>query len=380
MLYKVPFNKPCIVGKELDYIAEAIREGNIGGDGLFTEKCSQLLGDRLGVRDVLMTPSCTAALEMAAILCDLGPGDEVIVPSYTFVSTVNAFFLRGAKPVFVDIRPETLTLDERAIEPALTSKTRAIFAVQYAGIACDMGSIMDIAQRHGLRVVEDAAQAVNAFYRGRPLGSIGHLGAFSFHESKNYTCGQGGALCVNDSELMERAEIVRQKGTDRSKFFRGEVDRYSWVDIGSSYVPNEISCAFLYGQLELLDEITERRRQIYETYLKHLKPFESRGLLRLARIPKDCRSNYHLFYILLPDEGIRAAVMNHLKRKGIPAFFHYTPLHLSPMGARLGYQKGDLPVTEEMSSCLLRLPIHYDLSEAEQQLVLDEIAESMRLV
>jgi len=279
----IPFNKPFIAGKELYYIAQAVAFGNIAGDGVYTKRCARILEEQFGVHRVLMTPSCTAALEMAAILCEVGPGDEVILPSYTFVSTANAFVLRGAKPVFVDIRPDTLNLDEELIEQAITDRTKVICPVHYAGVGCEMDRIMEIADRHGLLVVEDAAQGVNAFHRGRALGSIGHLGAYSFHETKNYICGEGGALCINDERLVERAEIIRDKGTNRQQFFRGAVDKYTWVDIGSSCVPSEISSAFLYGQLEMLEPISKRRREIFESYAKHLEPLASEGL-RLAAI------------------------------------------------------------------------------------------------
>jgi dTDP-4-amino-4,6-dideoxygalactose transaminase len=369
----IPFNKPFIVGKELFYIAQAVTYGNIAGDGHYTQQCSRLLEERFGIRKVLLTPSCTAALEMATMLCDLGPGDEVILPSFTFVSTANAVVRLGARPVFVDIRADTLNMDEDAVERAVTPQTRAIFPVHYAGVGCAMDDIMAIATRHGLKVLEDAAQGVNAFYKGKPLGSIGALGAYSFHETKNYICGEGGALCINDPDMIERAEIIRDKGTNRKQFFRGAVDKYTWVDVGSSYVPSEICSAFLYAQLELLDAITERRRRIYETYEQRLRPLEEEGLLRLPRLPEDCDSNYHLFYILLPDTPTRDALMAHLRQNGILAVFHYIPLHSSPMGQKFGYNDGQLPVTEELSGRLLRLPFFYGLTEDEQGRVVDGI-------
>ena len=299
----IPFNKPYIAGKELFYIAQAVTLGNIGGDGRFTQQCSRLLENRFGIGKVLLTPSCTAALEMAAMLADLGPGDEVIVPSYTFVSTVNAFVRMGAEPVFVDIRPDTLNIDDRLIERAITPRTKAIFPVHYAGVACEMDNIMALAEKYNLFVVEDAAQAVNSFYDGRALGSIGHLGCYSFHETKNYVCGEGGALCINDPALIQRAEIFRDKGTNRQQFYRGDVDKYTWVDVGSSYVPSEISSAFLYGQLEMMDELTERRCKIYQFYREHLEELEKKGLLQIPFLPDEdnCVSNYHLFYLLMPD-------------------------------------------------------------------------------
>jgi len=320
-----------------------------------------------------MTPSCTAALEMAAILCEVGPGDEVILPSYTFVSTANAFVLRGAKPVFVDIRPDTLNLNEELIEPAITDRTKVICPVHYAGVGCEMDRIMEIADRHGLLVVEDAAQGVNAFYRERALGSIGHLGAYSFHETKNYICGEGGALCINDEKLVKRAEIIRDKGTNRQQFFRGAVDKYTWVDIGSSYVPSEISSAFLCGQLEMLESISARRREIFESYATQLAPLASEGLLRGPVIPAECKTNYHMYYVLLPDQETRDALMTHLRELGIMAVFHYIPLHSSPVGKELGRCEGDLPVTDDLSGRLLRLPFYHDMTSDEQAKVVDAI-------
>jgi dTDP-4-amino-4,6-dideoxygalactose transaminase len=323
----IPFNRPFIAGKELYYIAQAVTYGNIAGDGHFTEACCRLLEQQFRIQKVLLTPSCTAALEMAAMLLNLGPGDEVIMPSYTFVSTANAVVRQGARPVFVDIRPDTLNLDERLIESAVTSRTKAIFPVHYAGIGCKMDAIMAIAQKHSLKVVEDAAQGVNASYNSRALGSIGHLGCYSFHETKNYICGEGGALCINDPELIERAEIIRDKGTNRRKFFRGQVDKYTWVDVGSSYVPSEICSAFLYAQLEMLDAIAQRRREIYEFYRQRLAPLAAEGRLQLPHIPANCDSNYHMFYIILPDAETRNGLMAHLRKQGIQAVFHYIPFH-----------------------------------------------------
>jgi dTDP-4-amino-4,6-dideoxygalactose transaminase len=372
---RIPFNKPFIAGKELHYIARAINSGQLAGDGYFTKHCCRVFEEQLGIHKILMTPSCTAALEMAAMLCDLEPGDEVILPSFTFVSTANACVRLGAKPVFVDIRPDTLNLDECLIEAAITPRTKAIFPVHYAGVACAMSHIMTIAMQHNLKVVEDAAQGVNAFYDGHALGGIGHLGTYSFHDTKNYISGEGGALCINTPEMVERAEIIRDKGTNRSQFFRGEVDKYTWVDVGSSYVPSEICCAFLYAQLEMLDTISARRRYLFETYYHHLQPLEARGLLRLPQIPEDCVSNYHLFYILLPNINTRNALMTHLKQHNIHAVFHYIPLHSSPMGRKLGYQASDLPITEELSGCLLRLPFYYDLTEEEQLRVVKYVTE-----
>lgn len=368
-MHQIPFNKPFIAGKELFYIAQAVALGNISGDGHFTQKCSTLLEDRFGIHKVLMTPSCTAALEMAAMLCDLGPGDEVIMPSFTFVSTANAVVRLGARPVFVDIRPDTLNIDDALIEDAITERTKAIFPVHYAGVGCEMDRIMAIARKYDLWVVEDAAQGVNSFYNGRALGSIGHLGCYSFHETKNYICGEGGALAINDPELVERAEIIRDKGTNRKQFFRGQTDKYTWVDVGGSYVPSEICCAFLYGQLELFDEISARRRVIYQTYRQHFKPLEAEGLLRLPRIPEDCTSNYHMFYLTLPSLQQRDVLLTHLNDRGVNAVFHYVPLHTSPAGVTYGRTHGELRVTESLSARLLRLPFYHEIAQDDQRRV-----------
>lgn len=372
---KIPFNKPFISGKEIQYIASAIADGKIGGDGHFTRSCARFIEDRFSIPKVLMTPSCTAALEMAATLCELKPGDEVIMPSFTFVSTANAVIRAGAKPVFVDIRPDTLNIDERFIEKAITPRTRSIFVVHYAGVACEMASLMELAQKHRLIVVEDAAQGVNAFYNGRALGSIGHLGAYSFHDTKNYVCGEGGALCINSPELAERAEIIREKGTNRSKFFRGEVDKYTWVDIGSSYIPAEIACAFLLAQLEAMEDITERRREVHQFYVENLAALEERELLSIAHPPSGCETNYHMFYVLLREGQTRDELMAHLKRNGISAVFHYVPLHTSAMGRTFGYAEGDLPNTEDLSARLLRLPFFPEITRDEQMRVVSCVTE-----
>jgi dTDP-4-amino-4,6-dideoxygalactose transaminase len=375
MVAHIPFNKPFIAGKELYYIARAVALGNIGGDGHFTQQCCRFLEERFGIHKVLMVPSCTAALEMAALLCGLEPGDEVILPSFTFVSTANAVVRLGARPVFVDVRPDTLNLDASLIEEAITPRTRAIFPVHYAGLACEMDRILTIAHKHGLRVVEDAAQAVNSWYDGRALGTLGDLGTYSFHETKNYICGEGGALCINDPALFERAEILRDKGTNRRQFFRGQVDKYTWVDVGSSYVPSEICCAFLYGQLEMLDAITRRREAIFQFYQRHLEPLQKEGLLQLPHFLDGCTGNCHLFYILLSDAAARDGLMHYLHRLGIHAVFHYVPLHSSPMGAKFGYRAEDLPVTEDISARLLRLPLYYEITEQEQAEVVRRITE-----
>ncbi|HUG92242.1 MAG TPA: dTDP-4-amino-4,6-dideoxygalactose transaminase [Planctomycetaceae bacterium] len=374
----VPFNRPFVAGNELDYIAQAVTRGNLGGDGHFTAACSRFLEERFAIGNVLMTPSCTAALELAAMLAGLGPGDEVIMPSFTFVSTANAVVRLGARPVFVDIRPDTLNLDERLLAAAVTDRTRAIMPVHYAGVACEMGPILEFARRHKLLVIEDAAQAVNAFYRGRALGSLGHLGCYSFHETKNYICGEGGALCINAPEFVERAEILRDKGTNRKQFFRGRVDKYTWVDVGSSYVPSEIACAFLYAQLERLEPITARRRELHEAYRTGLAPLEREGLLTLPRVPRHCASNHHIFYILLPDGRTRDELLAALSGRGIHAVFHYVPLHSSPMGRALGGWPADLPVTDDVSRRLLRLPVYHDLTEQAQRRVIHEIGRLVR--
>lgn len=370
---RIPFNKPFVAGAELFHIARAVTLGNLSGDGYFTERCCRFLQQRFDIPKVLMTPSCTAALEMAAQLCDLGPGDEVIMPSYTFVSTANAVVRQGATPVFVDIRPDTLNLDETKIEAAVTPRTKAIFPVHYAGVGCDMAAIMEIARARGLWVVEDAAQGVDAYYQGRALGSIGHLGCYSFHETKNAICGEGGALCINDPRFIERAEIIRDKGTNRKQFFRGQVDKYTWVDVGSSYVPSEIACAFLYGQLEHLDQITLRRKQIFDGYTELLKSTAVSNRLQLPYSPDDCRSNCHLYYLLLDSESLRNDLLAHLQQAAIAAVFHYVPLHSAPYARRLGFGAGDLPVTEHVARRLLRLPMFFDLKPEEQEYVAEEV-------
>jgi dTDP-4-amino-4,6-dideoxygalactose transaminase len=370
---EIPFAKPFITGNELKYIAQVIASGSISSDGPFTQGCAQILKKRFGIHEVFMVPSCTAALEMAAMLAGLDKEDEVLMPSFTFVSTANAVVRLGAKPVFVDIRPDTLNIDEGLVEAAITPRTKAIFPVHYAGVGCELDRLMAIAGKHNLLVVEDAAQAVNGHYRGRALGSIGHLGAYSFHSTKDYTCGEGGALCVNSPEMAGRAEIIRDKGTDRSKFLRGEVDKYSWVDVGSSYVPSEISCAFLYAQLETMDRIKTLRCQIVQRYQSRLSHLEQLGLLRLPQIPVECESSHHMYYILLPDQETRDRLIVYLRERRIRALFHFVPLHCSPMGRRLGYRDGDFPVTEQSGGRLLRLPFYTGLSEEEQETVVHSI-------
>jgi dTDP-4-amino-4,6-dideoxygalactose transaminase len=371
--YRIPFNKPFLVGDESELIARCLASGSTAGDGPFTRECQQLMEQRFGAARVLLTTSCTSALEMAALLCDVAPGDEVILPSYTFVSTANAFLLRGATLKFVDVRPDTLNIDERLIERAITPRTKVIAAVHYASIGCEMDVIGALARKHSLQVVEDAAQAVDATYRGGYLGTFGALGAYSFHASKNFGCGEGGALLINDASLAERAEIIREKGTNRSRFFRGQVDKYTWVDVGSSYVPADVLAALLLTQLRHMDDITARRKRVYDTYYDALQPLAARGLVTLPTIPAHCRSNYHMFYVIVADLATRTALIEHLKTAGILAVFHYVPLHTSPVGLSLGYEQGMLPVTEALSDRLLRLPMYAGLQDSEVAAVVDSI-------
>ncbi len=352
----IPFNRPHLTGAELTYIQQAADRGQLAGNGAFTKRCQQWLRENLGSPSVLLTHSCTAALEIAALLLDIQPGDEVIMPSYTFVSTANAFVLRGARPVFVDIRPDTLCLDERLIEAAITPRTRAIVPVHYAGVACEMDTIMAIAARHQLAVVEDAAQGLLSEYKGRPLGTFGSLAAISFHETKNVIAGEGGALVVNDPIFAERAEVLWEKGTDRSRFFRGEVDKYTWVDIGSSYLPGELTAAFLWAQLERAREMTNARLVLWQEYAAACAPAEALGVTT-APPCVDCVHNAHMFYVLLPKSVERGAVLDGLKRRGIHAVFHYVPLHSSPAGLRYGRPAGSMAVTDDVSARLIRLPL-----------------------
>jgi dTDP-4-amino-4,6-dideoxygalactose transaminase len=376
---KLPFNKPFTIGRELDYIADAVARGQLSGDGYYTRCCHQWLEQQLGAARALLTHSCTAALEMAAILCDVQAGDEVIMPSYTFVSTANAFVLRGAVPVFVDIRPDTLNLDETQVEAAITPKTQVIVPVHYAGVPCEMDALLAIAGRHGLRVVEDAAQAMLSRYRERSAGTIGHLGCFSFHETKNLISGEGGALLINDPDLAERAEIIREKGTNRSQFFRGAVDKYTWVDIGSSFLPSELIGAFLWAQLEHAEAITARRRAICTRYAEGLRHLAEAGLIGLPQAaPQHLQSNGHMFYLLARDLEQRTALLAHLKAAGIYAVFHYVPLHDAPAGRRFGRSHGDLPVTRDVADRLLRLPLYYSLHDAEVDQVIDAVETFFR--
>ncbi|WP_151448107.1 dTDP-4-amino-4,6-dideoxygalactose transaminase [Lacisediminimonas profundi] len=374
---KIQFNQPHMTGKELYYIAEAKFGNMLAGDGAFTKRCHQWLENYSGCRKALLTHSCTAALEMAALLLDIQPGDEVIMPSFTFVSTANAFVLRGGVPVFVDIRDDTLNLDERLIEAAITSRTKAIVPVHYAGVACEMDAIMDIARRHGLKVVEDAAQGVMARYKGRALGSIGDLGAYSFHETKNVISGEGGALLVNDPAFAMRAEIIREKGTDRSRFFRGEVDKYTWQEVGSSFLPGELIAAFLWAQLEDAEPITSNRLASWSRYHAALAPLESKGLLRRPVVPEGCEHNAHMYYVLLAPGIDRQAVLSALKREDIHSVFHYVPLHSSPAGQRYGRIHGSMRVTDMQSERLVRLPLWVGLTQAQQDRVVDALSRAL---
>ncbi len=369
----IPFNLPYMTGKEMFYIAEAHQNGCLAGDGPFTKRCHAWIESHTGSAKALLTHSCTAALEMAAILLNIEPGDEVIMPSYTFVSTANAFVLRGAVPVFIDIRPDTLNLNEKLIEQAITARTRAIVVVHYAGVSCEMDSVMAIAQRYNLKVVEDAAQGVMARYKGRALGSIGDIGTYSFHETKNVISGEGGALLVNDPNLTQRAEIIREKGTDRSRFFRGEVDKYTWQDVGSSFLPGEIIAAFLWAQLEHADQITARRKVAWERYHELLAPLERAGMLRRPIIPKECEHNAHMYYVLLAPGIDRHTVLQHMKTQGIGAIFHYIPLHSAPAGKRYGRTHGDLVVTEDISFRLVRLPLWIGLTSEQQDMIVERL-------
>jgi dTDP-4-amino-4,6-dideoxygalactose transaminase len=367
--YDIQFNRPAIIGKELYYIAQVIQNAHASGDGEFTKKCHTLLEQMLAAPKVLLTTSCTHALELSAMLLDIHPGDEIIVPSFTFVSTVNAFVLRGARPVFIDIRPDTLNMDEKQLERLITPRTRAIVPVHYAGVGCEMDVICELAARYHIPIVEDNAHGLFGKYQGRFLGTFGTFATQSFHETKNVTCGEGGALVINDPKFIEQAEIMREKGTNRSRFFRGQVDKYTWVDIGSSYLPSDILAAFLFAQLEARVEIQKKRQQIWEYYYEHLHGWAEEKNVRLPIIPSYCEQAYHMFYLLLPSLSIRQALINHLKSHGIQSVFHYLPLHLSDMGRRFGGKQGDCPVTEALSARLLRLPFYFELSEADQERV-----------
>jgi len=373
--FRIPFNRPCLVGKELQYIADAIEAGHASGDGPYTKKCQAFLEQCLGVSKVLLTTSCTHALDMTAILLDIQPGDEVIIPSFTFVSTVNAFVLRGARPIFIDIRPDTLNLDEGQLERLITPRTKAVAVMHYAGVGCEMDAILRIANQHHIPVVEDNAHGLFGKYKGKYLGTFGAMATQSFHETKNFTCGEGGALLINDPQYIERAEIIREKGTNRSRFFRGQVDKYSWVDIGSSYLPSDMLAAFLYAQLEMRDDIQSKRKRIWEDYNKHLHDWARTHNVRLPIVPTHCEQPYHMFYMLMPSLELRQALIAHLKQQGILSVFHYLPLHLSEMGRRFGGKEGDCPVTEDVSDRLLRLPFYNSLSESDQASVVSHILD-----
>jgi len=373
--YPIPFNRPSIVGKELYYISQAIHDGYSAGDGAFTKRCHALLEDTLGLPKALLTTSCTHALELSALLLDIQPGDEVIVPSFTFVSTPNAFVLRGAKPVFVDIRPDTLNMDEMQLERLITPRTKVIVPVHYAGVGCEMDAICQIASAHNIAIVEDNAHGLFGKYKGRYLGTFGTFASQSFHETKNFTCGEGGALLINNPDFIERAEIIREKGTNRSRFFRGQVDKYTWVDVGSSYLPSDILAAFLYAQLQARDEIQNKRQEIWESYYSQLLPWAEKLEVGLPVVPDYCQQSFHMFYLLLPTMQFRQDLIEHLKQRGILSVFHYLPLHLSNMGRKFGGSDGDCPVTEDISDRLLRLPFFNDLSQDDQAKVIEAIYE-----
>jgi len=369
----IPFNKPSIEGREIELVRQSIANGHISGDGLFTKQANAMLESILGAPKVLLTTSCTHALEMSAILLDIQPGDEVIVPSFTFVSGVNAFVLRGATPVFADIRPDTLNIDESAIDRLITPRTRAIAPVHYAGVACDMDAIMEIANRHRIDVVEDNAHGLFGSYHGRPLGTFGRLATLSFHETKNINCGEGGALVINDPALVERAEIIREKGTNRSRFFRGQVDKYTWVDIGSSYLPSDMLAAYLVGQIEKAEVIQSKRRRVWEHYDVDLADWASREGIQTPAVPDGCHQPFHMYYIVFPSMDERTSMIAHLAERKIFAVFHYLPLNASEMGMRFGGRAGQCPVAESVSGRLLRLPFYNNLTDSEQSRVIDAI-------
>lgn len=369
----IDFNRPAFVGSELEYIQDAIHRGMLCGDGIYTKKCSQWMEKEFDVSRVMLTTSCTHALEMAAFLCDIQPGDEVIMPSYTFVSTADAFVLRGAKIVFVDIRPDTMNMDEKLIEQAITPKTKVIVPVHYAGVACEMDTIMDIAHRHGLKVVEDAAQGVDACYKGKALGTIGDFGCYSFHETKNFTMGEGGALLFQKEEYLEKAEILREKGTDRSKFFRGQVDKYRWMDYGSSYLPSELNAAYLYAQLEAKDKIQKKRMEIYEYYHRNLADLAAEGKVEQPYVPQECEHNAHMYYLKVKDMKVRTRLLAYLRENGICSVFHYVPLHSAPAGQKFGRFAGEDVYTTKESERLLRLPMFYNLDMEDVKRIVDVI-------
>jgi dTDP-4-amino-4,6-dideoxygalactose transaminase len=370
---RTAFNTVGTVGREFDYIAEAFQTDHISGDGRFSKLCHDFLERELGVERALLTTSCTHALEMAALLLDTKAGDEFILPSFTFVSTANAFVLRGARPVFVDIRPDTLNIDESLIESAITNRTKAIIVVHYSGVACEMDAIMQIANRYGLTVIEDNAHGLFGRYKGKYLGTFGALATQSFHETKNFTCGEGGALLINDVGLVERAEIIREKGTNRASFFRGQIDKYTWVDLGSSYLPSDILAAVLYAQLEKKDLVQEGRRRVWEFYRDTLGDWADANDVRLPTVPEECEQTYHLFYLILPSLSLRQRLIEHLKRNNVASVFHYVPLHTSDMGQHFGGKTGDCPVTESISDRLVRLPLHLKLNQEHLERVLQAV-------
>lgn len=373
--YRIPFNQSSTVGKELQYIAESLLIGQIAGNQTFTKKCQALLETLTGARRALLTTSCTHALEMAAMLLDIGPGDEVIVPSFTFVSTANAFALRGAKPVFIDVRPDTLNMDERLLDGLITERTKAVVPVHYAGVGCEMDAILADCERRGVTVVEDNAHGLFARCRGQPLGTFGALATQSFHETKNLTCGEGGALLINDADYEARAEVLREKGTNRSQFFRGQVDKYTWVDLGSSYVMSDVLAAFLYGQLEQWERVQAKRKQIWDYYQLHLADWAGDNKVQLPTVPRHCEQGFHMFYLMLPTLEQRQRLIAHLKERGILAVFHYQPLHLSEMGMRFGGKPGDCPVSEKAGDCLVRLPFYNDLAASDQARIVQAVRE-----
>jgi dTDP-4-amino-4,6-dideoxygalactose transaminase len=372
-LARIPFNRASLAGKELDYIRQAVEEMHISGDGPFSKRCEQLLQQLLGVQRVLLTTSCTDALEMSGVLLDLEPGDEVIVPSFTFVSTINAYVLRGAKPVFIDVRPDTLNLDETQLESLITDRTRAVVPVHYGGVGCEMDAIMEIANAHNVTVIEDNAHGLFGAYKGQQLGTFGAMATQSFHETKNLTSGEGGALLINDAQYVERAEIIREKGTDRSRFLRGQVDKYTWVDIGSSYLPSDILAAFLYAQLEEREAIQKKRELVWQRYREGLGGWANAQGVTIPYVPEHCDQSFHLFYLLLPAEDKRNEFIAYMSNNGMGAVFHYLPLHISPMGQHFGGEQGDCPVTEDVSGRLVRLPFYTDLSAEEQARVIETV-------
>lgn len=370
---KIPFNIPTVIGNELRLISDTISNRKISGDGVYTKKCCQLMEKRYDVKKILLTTSCSSALDMSAILTEINAGDEVILPSYTFTSTANSFRTRGANLKFIDIREDTLNIDENKIEKAINNKTKAIVLVHYAGVSCEMKKILEIAKKYNIFIIEDAAQTIESKYNGKYLGTIGDIGCFSFHETKNLTCGEGGAILINNPEFIERAEILWEKGTNRTKFYKGEVDKYTWVDIGSSFLPSEILSAFLYSQLKNVEMITSKRRKCWNYYFDNLGKLEADGFLKIPAIPNNCDHNGHIFYIILGDQEIRDNLIDFLKSEGILTVFHYIPLHLSQMGKKMGYNSGDLPITERLASSLLRLPLYYEITEAQQEKVIYSI-------